>query len=80
MFFLQHYRTCSIINSQWKLTGICQGFGVLRASTPLSLPKSHPALGFGSNVVSTVAQVAISLSSHSQWCLCRPAEHSVSRR
>lgn len=50
-----------LINSRWELTRICQRFGFLLASTPLSLPKSTPALGFGSSIVSTVTQVAISL-------------------
>lgn len=60
-----------IINSRRELTRICQRFGFLHASTPLSLPKSPTALGFGSSIVPTVVQVAISLSSQSQ-CLSRP--------
>lgn len=60
-----------LINSRRDLTRICQRFGFLHASTPLSLPKSPTALGFGSSIVPTVVQVAISLSSQSQ-CLSRP--------
>lgn len=53
-----------LIISRQELTRICQRCGFLHASTPLSLQKPRPALGFGSSDVPTVVQVAISLSSH----------------